>query len=474
VKSTLTVILVLILAGSVSAQTFNFDRINKRATDYTVSVNLEIEVSFGIQTTEAKSRGIGTIVTEDGLVVFDGSVIDNEDPFSQMAGMQITADPKNIEIIFMDGTSYQAEYIGTDRYTRLGFCRIIDEKKTKFPYLKFSERSRFKIGEWFMAYMLLPEYVMPPLSSDIGMVSALIEEPERFVLTVGFNELEIASVLYDSTGSAVGLLGKLTNPAVIGMSAAQMMESFSQVEDYLPLLGVIDASKLKKLIENPPTKGDIDKGWLGVYLQALNKDIAEYWSISTSGGIIISEVVKDSPADTVGLKTGDIIIRLNNEDISVDREENLSIFQRQITDLGAGASPDFTILRRKNGSIDTLEISVLLGRAPLSPSEAPEFEDEHFEMKVRDMVFFDYNIFNLDRANFKGVVVKEIEQGGWSAVGGLMPGDIIQSIDGSTIESVDDAEKALVKLAEEKPGEVIFFVWRDNKTFFINIKTDWK
>ena len=473
-KSTMTVILFLILAGSVSAQTFEFDKINNKAKEYTVSVNLEIEVSFGIQTTEAKSRGIGTIVTEDGLVVFDGSVIDNDDPFSQMSGMQINSEPKSLEIVMTDGTTYQAEYIGTDRYTRLGFCRIKDEQQTTFPYLKFSERNRFNVGEWLMAYMLLPEFVTPPLSSDIGMVSALIEEPEHFVLTVGFNELEIASVLYDSTGNAVGLLGKLTNPAVVGMSAAQMMESFSQVEDYLPLLGVVDASKLQKLIDNPPSKGDIDKGWLGVYLQALNKDIAEYWGLSISGGIIISEVVKDSPADTAGLKTGDIIVRLNNEEIPVDREENLSIFQRKITDLGAGASPDFTILRRKNGSIDTLDITVLLGRAPLTPSEAPDYEDDYFEMKIRDMVFFDYNIFNLDRANFAGVVVKEIEQGSWSAVGGLMPGDIIQSIDGSRIESIGDAEKALVNVAEKKPGEVIFFVWRDNKTFFINIKTDWK
>ena len=81
------------------------------------------------------------------------------------------------------------------------------------------------------------------------------------------------------------------------------------------------------------------------------------------------------------------------------------------TDLGAGASPDFTILRRKNGSIDTLDITAVLGRAPLAPSEAPDYEDEYFELKIRDMVFFDYNIFNLDRGTFKGVVIKEIEDG---------------------------------------------------------------
>ncbi len=468
------VIVTLLLTGTLSAQTFDFNQINKKAYEYTVSVNLKIEVSFGVQTTEAKSRGIGTIVTNDGLVIFDGSVIDDNDPYAQMAGMQVNTEPKNIEVVMMDGTIYQAEFIGVDHYTRLGFCRITDEKAGKFPFLEFAERNRFKIGEWLMTYTLLPDFVMPPLSSDIGMISALIEEPERFILTVGFNELEIASVLYDSTGAAVGVLGRLTNPAINGMSTAQMMESFSQVEDFLPLLGVIESDKLVKLIADPPTKGEVDRGWMGVYLQALSRDIAEFWGIATTGGIIISEVVKDSPADTAALETGDIIIKLNDEDIPVDREENLSVFQRRVADLGAEAAANFTILRRDDGRIDTLEIMVILGRAPLTPSEAPDYEDEHFEMKLRDMVFADYSIFNLDRGSFKGVVIKEVEPGSWSAVGGLMPGDIIQSIDGRKIETVDEAKKALIKLVEEKPGEVIFFIWRDNKTFFINVKTDWE
>ena len=96
----------------------------------------------------------------------------------------------------------------------------------------------------------------------------------------------------------------------------------------------------------------------------------------------------------------------------------------------------------------------------------------NFEIKVRDMVFADYNIFNLD-SDLKGVVVKEVEPGGWGAVGGILPGDIIQSIDGVKTETVDDARAALESMDETKPEEVVFFVWRDSKTLFINIKTDW-
>ncbi|UCD16712.1 MAG: PDZ domain-containing protein [Candidatus Zixiibacteriota bacterium] len=472
-KTVGTSFILLLIAGTISAQNFNVERIQRSAMAYTVSVDLEVEVSFGIQSTDAKYRAIGTVVSADGLVIFDGSDIDSDDPFSQLAGMQVNAEPKSIEVSFMDGTRYPADFIGIDRFTKVGFCRITAENPTKFTFLEFAQRNDIRVGDWFLTFMLLPEFVSPSLGSDIGMVSALLTEPEEFILTVGFNDLEIGSVLYDTNGTAIGILGELLNPAMAGMSPSQMMESFSQMEDFLPLLGVVDARKIQRLIADPPARGTIDRGWLGIYLQALTADIAEFWGILNTGGIIINEVVRDSPADSAGLRTGDIIVKLGGEEIRVDREENLSIFQRQIADLGAGAPVDFTILRRHNGKVDTLEISTLLARAPLTPSEAPDYKDSNFEVRLRDMVFADYNIYNLDRRTFKGVVVKEVEQGSWGEVGGLVPGDIIQTIHGKRIESIGEAKAMLIRITEEKPKEVVFFVWRANKTLFINIKTNW-
>jgi S1-C subfamily serine protease len=252
-----------------------------------------------------------------------------------------------------------------------------------------------------------------------------------------------------------------------------MMESFSQVEDFLPMLGLLDAERLNRLIAEPPQKGKPDRGWMGIYLQALTTDIAEFWGIDIRGGIIINEVVKDSPAFQAGLKTGDIITHVAGIPIEVDKEEKLPVFQKKISEMGAGTIVDFAVLRRAQGQVDTLDISLTLAEAPLSPAEAPEYEDTHFEMKIRDMVFADYNLYNLDQKTFKGVVVKEIERGGWFDVGGIMPGDIIQSIDGEKIVSIENARKILNRISENKPEDVVFFIWRNNKTLFINIKTDW-
>lgn len=472
-KYIITIILALTLTGSLAARDYDYDKILKDAGKYTVEVKIQTKISFGTQNTEVESRGIGTVVTPDGMVIFDGRPIDSDDPFSTMTGMQVSAEPTRIEVKFLDGRKYDAEYIGVDRFTKLGFAKIITEKKEKFDYLQFQERKKFQIGDMLISLMLLPEYVDPPLSVDVGMVTARLAEPEKFILTVGFNELELVSVLYDSTGAAVGMLGYMTNPNLASMSPNQMVNPFENMDNYFPLLGVISVDKIEKLIEDPPSPGKVTRGWLGIYLQALTPDIAEFWGINAGGGIIVNEVVEDSPADSAGFKTGDIIVTLNEKEIAVDKEENIPIFQREISEMGAGAEVDFGVLRREDGKVDTLDMNVTLASAPITPSEAKDYEDKQFEIKVRNMVYADYSIYNLNRNDFKGVVVKEVESGGWASVGGIIPGDIIQSIDGQDVGSVEDAENVFNRLEKEKPKEVVFFIWRNNKTLFINIKTDW-
>ena len=123
-RAFIILIALLLMAGIIQAQSFDFDKVYEKAKNYTVSVNIVIEVSYGTQTTEAKSRNIGTIVSPDGLVIFDATPISDDDPFSAMSGISVSAEPKSIEIKMMDGTTYQAEFIGIDRFTKIGFCKI--------------------------------------------------------------------------------------------------------------------------------------------------------------------------------------------------------------------------------------------------------------------------------------------------------------------------------------------------------------
>lgn len=460
----------LFVASPAPAQQFNFDDLQKEVRAYTVVIDMNLEVSFGIHSNEESERYLGTIVTEDGLVIFDGSSLAADAGLATFSGFSVKTVPSKIEITTLDGKRYDGEYVGVDRFTNIGFLRITSDSAVFTP-VKFKEGVSFRVGDWLGLYMLLPEFISPSLAADVGMISANVSSPEKFPLTVGFNSLQMTSVLFNEQQEAVGVLGALMDPTAGGADAGSLLESFGQFG--IPLLGVVTAERLQKLIADPPVPGEPDRGWIGITLQALTRDMAEFWGLDLTGGIIVGEVVKNSPAEEAGLEVGDIIYEVNGQPIDIDKEEKIPVFQRLISEMGPGASVELGLIRRDATGADTLNLLLTLGEAPIDPSDAAEFENKTFELKVRDLVFRDYMITNQDRDTFSGVVVSELQMGGLAAVGGLRIGDIIQRINGRNVTSVDDAEAVMTEIEQQKPGEVVFFVWRDNKTLFVNVKTDW-
>jgi len=211
-----------------------------------------------------------------------------------------------------------------------------------------------------------------------------------------------------------------------------------------------------------------------VSFQALNKDLAEYWKLDAKGGVVVNEVVKNSPAEKAGLQVGDVIVAINDDTLDVNREENVRNFSRTVAELGAGAVTEFQALRRNpDGSFKRVDLVVELANSPITSDEAETYEDKSFEFKVRNLVFNDYLGYNLDQDTFKGVWVSEVNSGGWASLANLYPGDIVQSINGKSISSVAEARSALQEIEEQKSAEVVFLVWRDNKTLFVNIRPNW-
>jgi len=456
---------------SVNSQSFDFAKIEPQVYGYTVIVEIQIEVSFGINSSDQEERYLGTIVSEDGLVIFDGTDLASDNMFSSFSGITVKTTPTKVGVTTLDGLHYDGEYLGFDRYTKVGFLKIKAPQEGHFSPIKFNKHHQFKVGEWLALYMMMPDFVSPPLAADIGMVSSLIESPEPFPMTVGFNALQLTSVLYNGAYEPVGILGNMMDPTSTNSDMSGMLESFGNVG--IPLLGVITADRIEQLIATPPTKGEIERGWLGISLQALTKDIAEFWSMPLSGGIIVNEIIRNSPAEVGGLKIGDIIYQVNGEPIEVDREEKVAMFQRMIAALGPSSEVELGVMRSNEGIADSLTLLVTLQVAPISPSDAPDYEDLPLEMTVRELVFADYMVNNLDSEDFKGVVVSELTPGGPASIGGLSLGDVIQRIGATQVKSVADAQKVLEKVSSEKPKEVIFFIWRQNQTMFVNVKPNW-
>lgn len=457
--------------ATIRGQSFDFVRLQTVVHEYTVVLKIKVEISFGMQTHEQEVRLLGTVVTPDGLVLFDGTTVSSEQHGS-MSGMSFRVTPVNIEVTTMEGKKYKAELVGIDRFTQLGFARITDAGAARFVPVQFSMNQQYRIGSWLAAYMLLPEFVTPPVAADIGMISSLIESPEKFPLTVGFGGLEMASVLYDEKLVPVGVLGALMDPTSAGTDAGGMISGAGDGD--VQLLGVVTGERIQKLIASPPKKGEDERSWLGITLQALTKDIGEFLNIGASGGIIVTDVVKGSPAAKSGMAVGDVIHQINGQPVEVDMEEKVPIFQRRIAEMSPGTQVEFSVYRPHDQQVDTLRIVAMLEKAPLTATNAPTYESKDFEFKVRSIVFSDYIQNNLDIGSLTGVVVSDIKQSGLADVGGLEPGDVIQRIGNSAVSSIEEAQAALTKITADKPREVVFFVWRNNKTMFVNVKTDWK
>jgi len=465
----LTALILTAGVGNVTAQDFDFTKLENQVKDYAVIIDIKIEISFGIHNTEQTDQYLGTIVTSDGMVIFDGTSLSSDGGLSTMTGFTVKTSPINIEIKTLDGKTYDGEYIGVDRFTGIGFVKIISDGETFIP-VEFKSDQKFKVGEWLGLFMMLPEFISPSLAADIGMISALVKAPEEFVLTVGFNQLQKTSVLFNSKLEPVGVLGTLMDPSTASTDAGGLLESFGQFG--IPLLGVITSERLAELIADPPQKGEVDRGWLGITLQALTKDIAEFWGLDVPGGIIVNDIVKNSPAEKAGLIIGDIIFEVNGQKIEVDKEEKLPVFQRMVSEMGPGVAIELAVVRRDETKVDTLSLLATLEEAPMAAVDSPEYENETLEFKVRNMVFADYMITNLDPEEFVGVVVSELQMGGLADIGGLRIGDIVQRIGDQDVGSIEDAEAAMTGLELTNPEEIIFFIWRNNQTLFVNVKTE--
>ena len=450
-------------ARSASSQNFDFAKLRQKLDSSAVVIDMKVEISFGAHMIEQQGRYLGTIITSDGLVMFNGADLQVE---GAVGGLSFSADPVSIEVTTLGGEHFQAEFVGTDRYTRLGFLRLQAADRTFTP-LQFAPSANLSVGSWVGLFMLLPDFISPSLAGDVGMVSALVESPEHFPLTVGFGTVQLGSVLFSEQMEAVGVLGLLHDP-----SGGSMDES--ALGSDLPLLGVITPDRIARLAANPPTRGKTERGWLGIRMQALTSDMSDYWGLAVDGGVIVSEIVKGSPAEAGGLKVADIIVAVDGRPLQINREENLLVFQRAIADMTPGSTVEFSVLRRDGAEFMPATVTVGLTKAPLTAADSPKFEDKNLEFTVRDLVFDDYLMSNQDPETFHGVFVSKLEPGGLAEVGGLQFGDIIQRISGQAVTSVDEAKAALQEIQTARPREVIFFIWRDNKTLFVNVKTDWQ
>jgi serine protease Do len=219
----------------------------------------------------------------------------------------------------------------------------------------------------------------------------------------------------------------------------------------------IPSNMAKQIMDQIIEKGGVTRGFLGVSLQPVDKDIADAFNLPKPEGALISEVVKDSPADKAGIKQGDIILEYNKTSI-----KSLQNFRKDISMMAPGSTVKLKINRKG----EVLNISLSLGSA--SDNETSEGVVQKIGMEI-DNLTADLAKQLGYSSKEEGVVIIKVKPGSPAALVGLRPGFLIQAVNHRKVSSVSDLNDVISQVENKR---VLLLVRQGNMTRFYSVKVE--
>ena len=378
----------------------------------------------------SQGSGSGVIVREDGIIVTNNHVVGE--------------DAREADVRLSDKSNMIARVIGRDKETDIAVLKI--ESDRKFPVAHFGDSNALKVGQWVLAVgnpMGLDRTVTLGVVSGIGRERLNLSRYENFIQTdAAINPGNSGGPLFNLQGEVIGI-----NTAIIHMAQGI---GFS-----------IPADMVSRVVDQLVSQGRVVRGWLGVGIQSLTKELAEQFGIKEGHGVLVNEVYEHDPAHVAGIKPGDIIVSV--DDSSVDSPNQLS---RLVARVGPGENAKILVLR--DGEELTFLVPMaerqdksMLTSLPLQKSEVT------LGLDVQGLTAALAEQFELEET--VGVLVTKVEPGGLANSEGIQEGDLINEVNRQTVRTVTQFSEEVAKV---KPGQTILLrIIRKARAFFIVIKT---
>ena len=362
-------------------------------------------------------QGSGFFISPDGYVVTNHHVI---------------KDGERFVVVLHDGEEHDAELVGIDTKTDLALLKL--DAGEDFSYVSFAEEDDLRVGDWVVA-------VGNPFGLGGTVTSGIVSARGRDIGAGPYDDfIQIDAPINrgNSGGPTFDLDGE-----VVGVNAVIFSPSGGNVGIGFAIPASVAQDVIAELMEN----GVVSRGWLGVQIQQVDKDIAASLGVEESvGGAIISEVVPDSPADAAGLRSGDVILGVDGEDIK--RPRRLS---RRIASLDAGAASDIRIWR--DGEEQT--VRVVLGELPRDEVAAlvQDALEEAFGLRLEQ--------------TDEGVAVVGVEPGSEAARKNISVGDIIVSVGVKEVARPEDFRESLESARSEGVESVLILLRRGGAQHYV-------
>ncbi len=214
--------------------------------------------------------------------------------------------------------------------------------------------------------------------------------------------------------------------------------------------------------------GLVKKAWVGLDTQVISSDLAEALGVPGSKGVRITQVHPGTSAEKAGLKTGDLLLKLDGTVIPTSRPEESDVFSSLIRQYRIGTEAALSV--RRGG--EDLVIKVPLDASPEGTSELASHDCEPLEFNSRDIGQSDRVSEKLP-TDFKGVLITAVAPAGWAALGGLSAGDFLVSIDGKAVDSIETLKPILADLEKNLRSPIVLFVRRGITSRYIELEPTW-
>ena len=207
------------------------------------------------------------------------------------------------------------------------------------------------------------------------------------------------------------------------------------------------------------------KAWLGLSTQVLTRKLATALDLKGKKGVRVTYVLPGTEAEKAGFQKGDVLLKIDGEVIRAEREKDSNVFRTMIRDYPVDEVVEFDLVR--DG--ESTKLKCLLESAPVATAEFALYEDESLEFTVRELS----SASTTEIEARKGLYVEKVERAGWAALAGLSRGDIIQEVNDTAVESLEQIESTMNEISDRKDEYIVLFVVRGGKTRFIEVHPVW-
>ncbi len=343
-------------------------------------------------------QGSGFIIDKSGYIVTNNHVVEGAD---------------TIKVVLKDDTEYNAKIVGRDPVTDIALIKVT--AKGNLPTVPLGSSDNLKVGEWVAA-------IGSPFGLEHTVTAGIVSAKGRVIGSGPYDDF-IQTDASINPGNSGGPLINMRGE-IVGINT-MIIAGGNGIGFAIPI------DQAKDIIAQLKTGGEVTRGWLGVTIQDLKGDMAEYYGLKGKSGALVASVVPGDPADRAGIQPKDIITEVDGKKVTTSRD-----LTALAAKLGVGDTARVTVLR--DGHPKTLNVKVgkrPLTMAALSENQQPQEESEYgFEVtELTPEVAQRYNI-----KETSGVIVVNVDPNGKAQAAGIQQGDLIIEINRKDVGSVKD------------------------------------